>query len=874
MGCASSVGENQQLVITDFSGRRSVRNGPGIICTGCVSSKTVRDAVMLGQGEYARIENDEDGTRCIVVGPQVHFLGPRDRVINRHRLPVLAKAQYCKVRDEKTGEVRVANGPAVVRLGPFETLQGGVADCPVLQEGQYCRVQDEATGDIRVMHGPAVVPLGEHEELLDGVQEMPVLRQAQYCKVRDQRTGDVRVEHGPQVVRIGPHEQLVDGGVRQSPVLRKSEYCVVRDLETGRLRAEVGPCVVALAALEELAQGAAPLPVLKRGEFVKVKNTEDGQVRIEKGPQVVKLGAYDQLLGGGVRRLPVLQCGEYCRYANEEEGLVAVAHGPCVVDLGAHDEVIAEEGCPDGVRRCPDLSGDEYLVVRDDSDGTMRNVVGPQVFRPGPFDAFGRPQKIINLQRNEYVRIRDAAGGLRVERGERRLVPDPLDTVAAGVERAVNVDEHHAVTVRNVDSGKLELVTAHGLFFPSAYQEIVEVQERIVLEPYETVVCKDPSGVFYYASGDPSLLQCRSLVRVVDRTGSLEAAGPGGALLVASQGEQSPGACFFLPPHHQLVKQSWSTDLRKERATSEMVWKFDSRPSYMNYEFSCRTLDNVELVVDIYFFWRIIDVRAMVHSTADAPGDTCTHARSMIMQQISKIKLMEFLERFNEVVRSACLEDPFYAERGIELMSAEVLRFECSSAETNQILREIIQETCDRLKRTERQRGENEVAMERLTGEIAEERKRQELVEVRKSHLRVEARIEGEAEGTRIAAFLSKLAKYDGEDGFSMGPERAMEVFELLRRYEADARLSADKRKAVEALGRGTAQLYVMPDDVSLHFGTLQHPVKPAAPCPAADSDCRPPPLPIRADPTAAALGAPGSDDGEPRIVPAGQRRQ
>merc|ERR1719478_1826401 len=103
---------------------------------------------------------------------------------------------------------------------------------------------------------------------------------------------------------------------------------------------------------------------------------------------------------------------------------------------------------------------------------------------------------------------------------------------------------------------------------------------------------------------------------------------------------------------------------------------------------------------------------------------------------------MEFLERFNEVVRDACLGDSFYQERGIELLSAEVLKFECTSEETNKILRDIIQETCDRLKRTERQRGENEVAMTRLDGEIAEERRRQELVEVRKSHLRVEARIE------------------------------------------------------------------------------------------------------------------------------------
>ena len=117
----------------------------------------------------------------------------------------------------------------------------------------------------------------------------------------------------------------------------------------------------------------------------------------------------------------------------------------------------------------------------------------------------------------------------------------------------------------------------------------------------------------------------------------------------------------------------------------------------------------------------------------------------------------------------------------------------------------------------------------RIDGEIAEERRRQELVEVRKSHLRVEARIEGEAEGTRIAAFLQKLACYDNGDGeaFKMGPERAMAVFEMLRHLDAEQKRSADKRAAVEALGQGTAQLYVLPDDVNLHFGSFQNPMRP-----------------------------------------------
>ncbi len=54
-----------------------------------------------------------------------------------------------------------------------------------------------------------------------------------------------------------------------------------------------------------------------------------------------------------------------------------------------------------------------------------------------------------------------------------------------------------ALTVRNTDDGRLELVTQHGLFFPNRYQKIVEVRGKILLEPYETVAVRDPTGRFY-----------------------------------------------------------------------------------------------------------------------------------------------------------------------------------------------------------------------------------------------------------------------------------------------------------------------------------------------------------------------------------------
>ena len=193
------------------------------------------------------------------------------------------------------------------------------------------------------------------------------------------------------------------------------------------------------------------------------------------------------------------------------------------------------------LKRCPDLQGDEYLVVRNESEGTKRNVIGPTLYMPDAFDQFDTPQKVITLKRTQYVKISNYKGVVRVERGPQRVIPDPIDTVLDdGMKESVFIDRHCAVLVRNTDSGSLQLVTTHGLFFPTPYQVIEKVQKKIILQKYETMVCKDSTGRFYFASGDMSL----------------------------SQEERGPGPDFFLPPHHEIVTASWSTDLRKEHETS------------------------------------------------------------------------------------------------------------------------------------------------------------------------------------------------------------------------------------------------------------------------------------------------------------------
>eukprot|EP00658_Telonema_sp_P-2_P007427 TRINITY_DN1276_c0_g2_i1.p1 TRINITY_DN1276_c0_g2~~TRINITY_DN1276_c0_g2_i1.p1 ORF type:complete len:437 (-),score=132.21 TRINITY_DN1276_c0_g2_i1:418-1728(-) len=418
------------------------------------------------------------------------------------------------------------------------------------------------------------------------------------------------------------------------------------------------------------------------------------------------------------------------------------------------------------------------------------------------------------------------------------------------VQQAINIDEHHAVLVRNEDVGTLEQYTDQGLFVPGPYQQILEIQEKIVLQEFERMAYKDETGKLIFISGDSEMRN------------------------------------FFIPPFCEKVTQDWSIDLRKEHAQTRSIWKFDVRPSYMQYEFQCRTVDNVELVVDVSLYWSIIDIEKMIMSTADAPGDVCTHARSKIIQSVSNKSLMEFLTDFNEIirkgagvdpqpdsvesfehreVREAAIEDtrkatvaleaaqrefseaeqsgdldvksaalaqlsvarshlktaarqqsiaerahdPFYGSRGVDLISVEVLQFSCSNPETDVTLQEIIKETADRLKKEEFQKGENVVAMKKMEGDIELERKNKELIEIKKSHLIIESKIEGQAEAQKIKSYIEELTGQD-PDSLKIGQGEAVDMFTMLRKMDT-----------IKMLSEGKSSMYITPDDVNLSIGHL-----------------------------------------------------
>merc|ERR1711988_915210 len=256
---------------------------------------------------------------------------------------------------------------------------------------------------------------------------------------------------------------------------------------------------------------------------------------------------------------------------------------------------------------------------------------------------------------------------------------------------------------------------------------------------------------------------------------------------------QNGGVSFFLPPYCKIVELVWSSGVKKDKRGRKMTI-FDSRPWYMNYEFVVRTHDNVELNLSMSFFWSLENIAYMIRNTDDAPGDICHHARSEIIQAVSKVTLKDFMENFNQIIHQTILEsnDPFYEACGSKIHSVEVRSFECLDKKIDSVLQEIIKESTDRINRLQLVESENEVALEKMKGQ---------LIDVKNEHQRKEALIDGEAEAERVSAFIKGLKEVCSQ-------EQAILIFNELRKAEV-----------MTELANSDAHLYFTPAECDLRLG-------------------------------------------------------
>lgn len=507
--------------------------------------------------------------------------------------------------------------------------------------------------------------------------------------------------------------------------------------------------------------------VIDNRHYAIITHRLTGQKRIERGPQLLFIGAEEAVVT--TASAVTLKEGEYLHVRNAITGIERVESGPQLFFPGVDDETT------DKAQAGPTLRENDYLHVNDKATGVQRMIIGPQRFIPGVNDDVLRTLTALPLKKDQYVRILDRqTGAIRIERGEKRVFLNPNDNflkAPAGMgeenlealHNAVKIDENTAVLVRDKASGQLMLITERGVFFPAADQEIVDIRQRISLEDHQVMVTKDKTGKHQVRRG--------------------------------TDAERS----FFLAPYEEVVPFVWSTGIHKDKRALRLE-ALDIRPKFMWYEFEARTQDNVELTLGITFFWQIVEVEAMISTTDDATGDICSHARSSIIQAVSQVTLEYFLGNFNNVVRGVVVEshDIFYTERGVVLNAVEVRSIACKDQQTQDILMEIIQETTNRLNRLQKQESENEVRLRQIQGDTEVEQSRSSLIVLQRENELNIAVASGQAEASRVAAFLDGLG-----DGIAI--EDKIAVYNLLRKGEV-----------LHDLSRGSAQLYFTPADVNL----------------------------------------------------------
>merc|ERR1719163_1591386 len=245
------------------------------------------------------------------------------------------------------------------------------------------------------------------------------------------------------------------------------------------------------------------------------------------------------------------------------------------------------------------------------------------------------------------------------------------------------------------------------------------------------------------------------------------------------------------------------------------VTKIDMRARMMFFTYEVRTSDNVKLRLDGNIFWRVKDVKKMIDTSSDPEGEVWQHARSALIQGVSKATLSVFMARFNNITKEAFeaqATDGFYADRGVAIVSMEVTRFEPVDKKTAEVLQQIIQETTNRINRLQVQNSENEVMAAKLAADIQMEKQRTELIETQSKNEQLQAQMQGESGGMERAE--SAKAFINGLNSSVPSMTKRVELYELHENL-------ANSQANTKHLASGKAKLFLTPKDMNLklHMG-------------------------------------------------------
>jgi len=598
-------------------------------------------------------------------------------------------------------------------------------------------------------------------------------------KYVNERQQVVYIANGRKTVEQGPFTKIIwpstQHEVREAILVTQREYAVLKHELTQEESHEPGPGMIFMDAYQVLVSIKEKI-VLQKREYVRLIGKNTGLERVVRGPQILVPEIREEW-PAGIETSIVIGHTNAVLVENKTSGMKRLVTEKGMFVPAPYERILQE-------KHATLLEPLMYAVVKDHLTGQTRNEVGPQLLQVGPYEELMNVSTKWVLEKDSYLRlVNKQTGEERVMQGPSVVVPTPVETAPDGKQKAVYIDSQTAVKVLNRRNGQQRLDDTTGVFVPQPYERILETQRKILVLPHQAVVLRDIYGTVSLITG----------------------ASGGGA------------NTFFMPPYTSLMEFNWSaytSPVLVDPVPRVQITMIDLRAQKMFFQNEVRTSDNVRLKLEGTIFWQVKDVMKMVASTSDAPGDISQRARSGMIQQVARLTLANFMAGFNNLTQatySSQASDTFYSDRGVELQSLEITRFDSVDSETALVLQNIIKETTMRINELQKQESQNAVNAAKLTADIKLEQQRTELIQTQADNERLQKQFQGQSDGQKLVqAALAYIS------GLSSSVPNVTERVEMYRLQQTLKARQAD----TSSLAKGKAQIFMTPQDFNLSLGS------------------------------------------------------
>eukprot|EP00913_Durusdinium_trenchii_P034495 g32271.t1 len=378
------------------------------------------------------------------------------------------------------------------------------------------------------------------------------------------------------------------------------------------------------------------------------------------------------------------------------------------------------------------------------------------------------------------------------------------------------------------------LVTEKGMFVPAPYERILQEKHATLLEPLMYAVVKDHLTGQTRNEVGPQLLQVGpyeelmnvstkwvlekdSYLRLVNKQTGEERVMQGPSVVVPTPVETAPDgkqkAVYIDSQTAVKVLNRRNGQQRLDDTTGVFVPQPYER--ILETQRKILVLPHQAVVLrDIYGTVSLITgASGGGANTFFMPPVQITmidlRAQKMFFQ--NEVRTSDNVRLKLEATYSSQASDTFYSDRGVELQSLEITRFDSVDSETALVLQNIIKETTMRINELQKQESQNAVNAAKLTADIKLEQQRTELIQTQADNERLQKQFQGQSDGqNQVQAALAYIS------GLSSSVPNVTERVEMYRLQQTLKARQAD----TSSLAKGKAQIFMTPQDFNLSLGS------------------------------------------------------